>query len=248
MGSRTTTTRSLPLLLGMVVALLAVAVAPARAIGPGAYPPGDCRTGTLACPGGCCTRACPNGSAGAATPNGVPGLQAKIVGLTYDAKTALLKGTLIVTNTGKVALPSVTTGIDVGTRLSQPSAQPGSLDPQFGTTDMWCGGQKEKALAAGASRSCPFALVGGVKGDPVNIQWDRQNVEPLPGVDKRAFQAARALSTSDVAQVIGLAGVDASQIWAAPVVRNTMLYPQPGSKDWLCGFASVRAQPAAAGV
>jgi hypothetical protein len=211
-----------------------------HAIGPGAYPPGDCRTGTDACPNGCCTKACPNGSAGAAVPNGVPGLSAQIVGLTFDAKTALVRGTLVVTNAGRAAIP------DVITEVSFAPFEPGSYTT-YGIGNMWCGGDKGKALAAGASRACPFALIGGASQADLMYQGNQASSsrKPLPGVDPVAFSNALAFSTSDVPQVSELKrGAKASSVRAAASVRRSEGYPQPGQKEFICDFGYVPAKSA----
>lgn len=230
--------RSSLLLVAAAVAALALAASGARAIGE-PYPANDCRTGTPACPNGCCTKACPNGSAGAATPNGIPGLTATIKDLTYSPSTALVTGTLVVTNSGKSTVPGVSTAVSFA-----PFSAADSSYIRLG--DMWCGGQKEKALPPGASRACPFALVGGA--DASQYDWSKMTSRtPQPGVDPAALKKALAFSTSDVPQVPDLArGLKASAVSAYPEVRNTQSYPQPGDKAaFICGYGSVPAKAAA---
>jgi hypothetical protein len=219
------------------VAAVALAAAGAHAIGD-PYPAGDCRTGTIQCPNGCCTKACPNGSAGAATPNGVPGLSATIKDLTYSPSTALVTGTLIVTNAGKSAIANVTTAVSFA-----PFSASDSSYVSIG--NMWCGGQKEKTLAAGASRACPFALVGGA--DPAKYDWQQATSRaPQPGVDPTALKQALAFSTSDVPQVPDLPrGLKPSAVSAYAEVSNTSLYPQQGDKTaFFCAYAYVPAKAA----
>lgn len=214
---------------------LALAATGAMAIGE-PYPTGDCRTGTPACPNGCCSAACPTGAAGIAIPNGTPGLTATIKGLTYDPKTALVRGTVVMTNAGKTAVNNLIASV----QFAPFAAKDGSAQT---LENLWCGGQKGKALAPGASRACPFALVGGA--DPSKYDWNKATSrDPLPGVDANALKSALSFSTSEVPQVVELKrGLKPSAISAHATLRNTELYPQPGDKSggFICGYAFVPA-------
>lgn len=219
------------------LALLAMMAGGAAAVGP-AYPPGDCRTGTPACDSGCCTRACPGGSAGAAVPDGIPGLTASIQGLTYHAATSLVKGTLIMTNSGKTAVDGVIAEVGF--------APFGDDRGHVVLGNMWCGGQKGKALGPGQSRACPFAVVGGA--DPASYDWRKSTDDVAqPGVDAAALRAARAWSTSDVPQFASLArGLAPSAVRARATLRNTQLYPREfEDSGFICAYGFVPATKAA---
>lgn len=219
----------------LVLLLLVLAVAQhAAAIGDPYPSSGDCRTGTPACSAGCCTTACPTGSAGAAVPSGVPGLSASIKGLSYDPKTALVKGTLVMSNAGKAPVGGLIASVQFA-----PFASGGGY---LTLENMWCGGQKGKALAPGASRACPFAVVGGASASTYDYAKATSRT-PQPGVSASVLAEALAFSTSDVPQVADLQrGLKPSAtISAHATLRNTELYPQPGDKSggggFICGYA-----------
>jgi hypothetical protein len=220
----------------LFVAALALAIGGAAAIGE-PYPAGDCRTGTPACPNGCCSAACPTGAAGAAIANGTPGLTATIKGLTYDPKTALVKGTVVTTNAGKAPVNGLIASVQFAPFSPKDGGSYQTLE------NLWCSGQKGKALAPGASRACPFALVGGA--DPSEYDWNKATGrDPLPGVDANALKAALSFSTSEVRQVVELRrGMKPSAVSAHATLRNTELYPQPNDKSggFICGYAFVPA-------
>jgi hypothetical protein len=220
------------LLLAAIVGALIAAASPALAVGD-PLPANSCRRGTPACPNGCCTSWCPNGSAGDAITKAVPGLQTKIVGLTYSKSKLLLTGTIVVTNTGKKPIASVYTGVMAG------SGPTGDVE-QTGQDNMFCGGASGKPIAPGASRSCPFAIVGGLDNSKQPLYGWQPTQSALPGVKPATWQEARAFTTSDVVQTDVL--TSASQPFAYPKVRDTQLYPQPGFPGFICGFASVRAK------
>lgn len=111
--------------------------------------------------------------------------------------------------------------------------------------NMWCGGQKGKALAPGASRACPFAVVGGANVSTYDYAKATSRTAQ-PGVSASALAEALAFSTSDVPQVADLErGLKPSAISAHVTLRNTELYPQPGDKSggggFICGYAFVPA-------
>jgi len=229
--------RGTPALLMLAAIVGALVSTPALAVGD-PLPANSCRTGTPACPNGCCSTWCPNGGAGNAIAKAVPGLQTKIVGLTYSKSKLLLTGTIVVTNTGKMPLPSIILAVMAGASSSSSSGSADSAVPDAAQENMWCGGAKGKPLAPGASRSCPFAILGGVYRRASN--WDRAASEPMPGVKPATWQEARAFTNSDVLQTVFFGPT--SEPWAYPQVRDTTLYPQAGFPGYICGFASVRAK------
>jgi hypothetical protein len=214
------------LLLAIVGAIIAAAAAPAHAA-----TTADCRAGSQHCPSGCCNSWCPTGSWGAAI-NGPTPLQSSIVGLTYHKSKLLLTGTIVVTNTGTAPVSGVLVGFSAKT---SPTADTGN-----GFGEIWCGGARAQPLPAGASIACPIAIVGGLDTQAYT-GFDLTPNTALPGVNKAAWQEARAFSTSEVVQT-DMFNAE-TQPWVETQVRNSWAFPQAGSTSgFACGFAPVRAK------
>jgi hypothetical protein len=227
----------------LVVAALALAAATGAAAIPAyptPFPPGDCRNGSPACPEGCCNQACPTGASGIAIPSGIPGLTASIKGLTYDPKTALVKGTVVMTNSGKQPVNNLIAGV----QFTYAPLPDGTILGGYWMDNLECGGQRGKTLAPGASRACPFALVGGA--DPATFDYFSSATarEPLPGVNPAALKAAQSFAGSDAQQTTDVRrGVSPSAVSAKATLRNVDFDPRYDDKSggFVCKYAFVPA-------